>query len=721
MKKRASFWFFWAFAVILLTESLSFAKETAKIVPKPHWNVPSATGRMLIGKRMDDFFLATLPTRVGTSTVHNTHAYVSTNRIPCQTIWRDATQSVVLVDASSVKRGMPIRLYPVAKDKPETGPVTDPAPLRGMAARTAGMDFPTNQAGIRMLETRFDTAPVYFYTNSFDALPETFKSWYRGDWQRKSHLVRLQTWLLVPTNTVLQFGLAGGAPAWLSLDGRDVMEHPPYLDTDKWSASRPTPVKSGLRKLEVVTVVREKIDLGVAWKRPNEEGMATDIKMITGGDMRKGRWDERTRSVQLYAHTEERHAYRFVELPDTIFVPYLLRDTSAVWGETPASDRRWTLPDGTLVGASSNCAVTVAIPAKATDPVSRVTFSRAGEKFELPLSFSGRIWREDAISTRVTGVPAACWENARIAPIISVRTTAPDECDFSLDAKITDREGRARFLSEEEKRKLQVRTLHGKGSVYLPEFCARETREVEWSLLHCGKKLSGGVWRLQHVPYRELPTSVSGEALKIGEVFTTLVVPRAASQVELAGKRHEKQTFDRMRAWLVTEDGGWKTAFPSFGDCLTLGGEQADEGEIPGHHALLAYTRLANRDDIRSIVYVPTATRKDVEDLDSFECRVSAMIGLLSSPATGNKPLLVVIPPPRDVLPDCGCNPRDGKSCPHASQARRIAQRVMRAADAQGVPTLDLFTAFQTADAPAPFVSYGQYTDAGLRYIRSFF
>ena len=95
-----------------------------------------------------------------------------------------------------------------------------------------------------------------------------------------------------------------------------------------------------------------------------------------------------------------------------------------------------------------------------------------------------------------------------------------------------------------------------------------------------------------------------------------------------------------------------------------------------------------------------------------FERRLSAMTGLLASPAAGRPRVLLVVPPAFDVLPGCGCV-AGAAPCEHAADARVLAERVVRVADAHGVETVDLFTAFQTAPGGLPLVLNGQLTPAG--------
>jgi len=52
--------------------------------------------------------------------------------------------------------------------------------------------------------------------------------------------------------------------------------------------------------------------------------------------------------------------------------------------------------------------------------------------------------------------------------------------------------------------------------------------------------------------------------------------------------------------------------------------------------------------------------------------------------------------------------------CVHAAEARTYAEIVVRVADAHGVETVDLFTAFQTSDPGVPLIRNGVLTPEGI-------
>ena len=71
-----------------------------------------------------------------------------------------------------------------------------------------------------------------------------------------------------------------------------------------------------------------------------------------------------------------------------------------------------------------------------------------------------------------------------------------------------------------------------------------------------------------------------------------------------------------------------------------------------------------------------------------------------------------------DVLSGCGCVAGD-TPCVHAAAARKYAETVVRVADAHGVETVDLFTAFRTAGKDPPLVRNGALTEQGVALAES--
>jgi len=688
-----------------------FAQGVPTFHPKPAWNVAEAPCRLVVEKKRDDFFLIRLPASVEGKPVAAVRAFVVTNEIAARAVWADTGTVTVILDAREAHRGQAVKVYPVPGEKAlvseGTGARIDPEPLRGCARRTAGMDFPSGLADVRMLETRCDTKPHVFTVSDFGKLDTTFKNWFQGDWTRKNHLVDLQTWLLVPTDGKYLFGLAGVAPAWLLLDGTQVLAHPAGRPYDAWTTGAEVPIRAGLHCAQVRTVCRQEIDTGVAWKRVGEPGVASNVVMITGGDLREGRWEWRNRRVQPFAEPTVGHAYRFAGVND-VFVPFEVKDASSCWGTNHVT--RWEL-GGQKVGEGESWAATLRASALPSHVGVRVRAATGEEAvYEAPLVYDGLVWAEHEISSRVTGLPAACYADDRVQPIIRIRTSAEDGLAYELVSDIRRADG------SRTNRVDALTTDHGWARVYLNEFEAGSVSCVSWSLRHIGAEISSGCVDFLREPFRALPDSVSGESLKIGSHFAVFVADKASREGRTTVAHNGSETnavvfFDGFVCGGSGDAGGWlaKKGWRRV-DLPVI--EQTEDAS--GMSVLLPFVAVSNTLPFSTVVLAPSFLSVSREGgTAGFERRLAALTGLLSGPACGSPRVLLVVPPAFDVLPGCGCVPCD-KPCPHAAAARDYAETVMRVADAHGVETVDLFTAFSIAGRSPALVSHGFLTPAGI-------
>ena len=671
---------------------------------KPAWNVAEAPCRLVVAKEQDDFFLVRLPVKVDGKPLSSVRVFITTNEVASRVVCVDASFATLLIDAREAKRSQLIKVYPLPGETPVAAgasSVADPLPLRGCARRTAGMDFPVTLADVQTLETRCDGKPEWFAVSEFAKLGTTFKEWYRGDWTRKNHLVDLQTWLLVPADGKYLFGLAGVAPAWLLVDGKLILEHPAHQPYDKWSAGQEVSLAAGLRRLQVRTVCRQEIDTGVAWKRAGEPGVATNMVMLTGGDLREGRWESRGCRVHPFAEVESGAAYQFAGVKE-VFVPFTFRDGSSCWGTNHVAI--WRV-GGRRAGEGEWLRTTVKASAMPV-PLALTAKAATGEEasYETQLSYGGPVWSEAEVTSRMTGVPAVCYPDDRVHPIIRVRTSAADGLAYELVSEIQWTSGQRTNRTD------SLVTDKGWARVYLDEYEAGRLTRLSWSLRHCGVEISRGVTRFLQEPYDVLPDMVSGETLKAGSDFVVLLASKASRGDPVTGGARNGTNGVVMLDGFVF--GGLKPAAENWRmvDLQTV--EQSEAAS--GMSLLLPFVALKGVMPATTVIYAPSFLGVSREGgTAGYERRLSAMTGLLTSPASGHPRVLLVVPPAFDVLPGCGCV-SGTEPCVHAAEARKYAEIVVRVADAHGVETVDLFTAFQTSDSGLPLVLNGHLTPEGV-------
>ncbi len=713
---------FLAVLALFFWQGTALAQVVRNLRAKPAWDLPVAGSRLVVEKETNDFFLVQVPAQLESNVVAGIRAFATTNEVASRVVWRDATLLTVLVDAREARKRQVLKIYPVPGEKPvEVVPrgLLDPTPLYGTARRTAGMDYPASLADIGMLETRCDGKAYDFSVRTFTQLGETFKDWNRGDWTRKSHLVELRTWLLVPEEGRFVFGLAGVAPAWLQVDGQEVLAHPADQPFDAWTAGDEVVLSAGLRRIEIRTVCRQQIDTGLAWKRAGEPGIATNVVMITGGDLRKGRWERREQILHPYGTAESLQAYRFRGMDD-LFIPFQLKDQSACWGTNYWAT--WTMgAHHQPLGGGETLSVTLR---KSQLPSSLWLQVRAasGEEaeYEMPLAYDGPVWDEYEVSTRVTDVPAVCYADDRVHPIIRIRTSAPDQLSYELISE------RVALDGQRTRRQDTVTPDKGWVRVYLESFEVSSISNVTWTLQHGGVTLSSGELRFQREPHQHLPDAVSGGLFKEGAAFVVLVASRAAREqlvepVEsgaalqkvaildgflFGSDPHNRdddsgQSFETNRIWQVTN---------------LQAIEQTDDAS--GTTLLLPFVAIREVLPADVVILAPSLLSISREGgTAGFERRLAAMASLLASPACGQPRVLLVVPPAFDVLPGCGCVVGE-HACVHAAKARDYATLVVRVADALGLETVDLFTAFMTSEESDPLIRNGALTCHGRAFAR---
>ncbi|MFA7172123.1 MAG: hypothetical protein WC340_01705 [Kiritimatiellia bacterium] len=698
-----------ALALLLLCHSFASAAQ-------PSWVVAPAPCRISFTRHIDDYILTKVPVNITNQFVAAIEAYSATNRLPGEVIFNDGRDLSVLIDVRGVESRSRVDLYLVpgeAAAQPAATTLREATPLHGRAARTAGMDFPHTRQEVDSLATRFDRAVALFEISGFDQIGSTYTNWYNGDWQRKSYLVDLNTWILVPADGVFVFGLAGVAPAWLDVDQEEVLTHPVHQPSDQWTIGKAFEMKAGLHQVQVRTLCRQKIDTGVAWKRESEEGVASNVVMITGVELREGRVEWADRKVHPFFTVKSGEAYRFIGV-DSKFVPFKFTSRSAC--SSGGCELIWNVADQ-HAGTNKWIEQTVAsahLPAKIS---LTAIAAKGGESahYERAVNYTGPIWSEYEISSRITGVSAACYGDDKIHPIIRIKTSAKEGLQYILNSEIELVSGRKIGRSDE------MRTNQGWGRQYLAEVAAGSVKSISWSLIHHGCELAAGRLQFQQAPFTVVPDSISGELFKQGEDFVALVVSKRSFEKEIhrtSESNNDKKIFF-LDGFIVDRAIKHAPVAPveQQGEAwqwLSLSALEWSQ-ERTGTSALQSFTQVRAALESDVVLYAPSLRSIALEGgVDGFERRLAAMCALLTY-AGGSSPRVILVVPPRSVG-NAELEMRDSA----AFESRQVAEIIVRVADAYGVETVDLFTAFEIAGNVAPdsslLVVNGELTKNGTEF-----
>lgn len=704
------------FASVFAAGALWGKSESGRV--RPSWRVKEAPCRVSCIRGTDDYILTGVPSAVSNRLVAAVAAYSSTNRLPCGVIFNDGKKMSVLIDARGAVNRSRVDLYLIIGDKaaqPSASVIKEATALHGVVGRTAGMDYPRTRQEIDSLTTRFDRTLKNFKISAFDKIGETYKDWYRGDWRRKSHLVDLNTWILVPADGRFVFGVAGVSPAWLTVDKEDVLAHPLYQPYDKWSVSDAFELKAGLHQVEVRTLCRQKIDTGVAWSREGADGIAKDVVMITGVEMTEGRMEWCDRMVQPFCTVTSGEAYRFAGV-DPCFVPFSFSSRSVCW--SGKYNQVWNVVDK-AVGTGDKIEKTVAsvnLPAKVSLTITAVEDGENAQ-YTTVASYDGPIWSEYEISSRMTGVPAACYGDDKIHPIIRVKSSAKDGLVYTLNSKVELISGKT--ISRVD----AMVTDQGWGRQYLAEIAAGHVKRISWSLMHCGCELSAGQVIFQQDPFRVVPDGISGELFKKGDDFLVLVVSRRSAEREIVA---DPDTAVAEKVLFM--DGFIYDGFSTLGLCsedqmeygwqwLSLSGLELST-QRSGRSVLQSFTKVKDALSADVVVYAPSLNCISREGgPEGFERRLAAMCGLMTHAGENSPRVILVVPPHYATLTKSATAEKTDVD------SRQVAEIVVRVADVYGVETVDLYTAFEivgniAADG-SPLVESGEITEAGRAFVRS--
>jgi hypothetical protein len=185
-----------------------------------------------------------------------------------------------------------------------------------------------------------------------------------------------------------------------------------------------------------VLTVRQEIDTERWKRRASRRG---DQHVMRPARLREGRWETATGSCTL-SRRRKRAAYR---LPGSMRGSALYPERPLFcWARTTRRGGNPLLPDE--LGAGEAVAAVFRksrLPAGVT--VTALAASGETASYETILAYEGPVWSEAQVSTRITGIPAACYSDDRVHPIIRIRTTAADGLPYELSATSSAQTARA--------------------------------------------------------------------------------------------------------------------------------------------------------------------------------------------------------------------------------------------------------------------------------------
>jgi hypothetical protein len=323
-----------------------------------------------------------------------------------------------------------------------------------------------------------------------------------------------------------------------------------------------------------------------------------------------------------------------------------------------------------------------------------------------------------AVSGRLVGIPPCGYEDDLVRPELHVRATAPDTVRYRAEVEILLAGGRTTNVQSE------VALTRSWGRLLLPVATAGAFQQISWRIRHAGVTLDQGVLRFDTPPFEAFPTRLDGEQLQTETNAVMLIAHRASagSSPCFEGVRPRDRVLLLDGFLLSGEDRDLSLA-GMLDDLLTADGCLPPEAYRRvsgltggGHAALQGLARLQVLVQAGGflpadvVVVAPSlAALGQGESLAQFERRLAALTGLLTGP--GRATVILVTPPPFEVLPGYeGLRATGGQ----APGARQVAEIICRVADAHGLPVADLYTRFMTSDQRAGLLRNGGVTAEGL-------
>ncbi|MEI6210684.1 MAG: hypothetical protein WCR06_03565 [bacterium] len=702
------------------------------------WREPASSARLVFARPpQEKIVLLSGPAILDAARVVDGTAWAGKVPRPVCLIWSDATNAFFLVECSGVPEQQEVAVYLLTNALPQQPDafVCDPLPVRFFAQRTAGQDLPVSQEQMRILDTRVDRPPVYQSLADFEARDGAPTGWYRGDWQRKNHLVQLSSWVRFPTAGRYVFSLNAGQPVWLTVDDEPVLNSCASLRGGT-TRSPAREISAGMHYVVARGVSQQNLRIAVGWTR--EDGTADPgVFAVAGGAKVRARWELRDSRLHAFAAAAVAPAYTF-EGVTNVFVPMTLTSRSVSREGLPVTNCSWRL-DGSPLGVGAACSIVLC----AAPGVSRIELTVADNQGNtaqdmVPVTLDGLPRYQYEVSGRLVGVPAVGYGEDPVRPEIYVRATSPDDIDFLAEATIERVNGSVTKIAG------LVNIARSWGRLVLPVGEADAFNRISWRVLHGGVVVDRGATVFEHAPFQRLPDALDGDMLCFRTNRLMLVARRASAGISPAfdGVRPGQRVLllDGFLSPDVDPNPGARLDRAMSNLCgrlsavsSTNAGIMAD-ATLPVPAAAVRYQRVdlqsleggACAGDgmarLQALAQVGALLPADVvvvapafeslgqgETLAQYERRLAALVGLLTGPA--NAVVVLVTPPPFAILPGCEGLAASGVRPP---DSRQLAEIICRVADAYGLPVVDLYTRGMTAGEEHPMIRGSALSDTGM-------